>query len=160
VVDIKVRIPGLSQAVLARFVSRAQRAAKLRGEVNVLVTNNGELRRLNRCFRGKNRPTDVLSFPAVRDAAKGLAGDVAISAQMAAYNAHRLGHTTTQEIQILVLHGILHLAGYDHERDNGQMASTEARLRAALGLPLGLIERNQPKQRERAPMRPKRAMRA
>ncbi len=72
----------------------------------------------------------------------GFAGDIAISAEIAAQNAKRLGHSIAEEIQILALHGILHLAGFDHERDNGRMAGIEANLRAVLGLPVGLIERN------------------
>ena len=69
------------------------------------------------------------------------AGEIAISADIACQNALRYGHSPAQEIKVLALHGILHLAGYDHERDNGQMAREEARLRRALGLPSTLIER-------------------
>ena len=141
-VTLKKRIPGASQAALSRFVSRAKKASRLVGEVSVRVTSSNELRRLNRQFRGKDKATDVLSFPAPNRPRNGLAGDVAISADIAAYNAHRLGHTAAEEIKILALHGILHLAGYDHERDEGQMAAKEAGLRRALGLPVGLIERN------------------
>ena len=72
----------------------------------------------------------------------GLAGDIAISAEIAAQNARHLGHSAAQEIKILVLHGILHLAGYDHESDRGTMARKEVRLRKSLGLPSGLIERS------------------
>ncbi|MBV8050158.1 MAG: rRNA maturation RNase YbeY [Acidobacteriaceae bacterium] len=141
-VRITARITGLSESKLARFVSRAKRAAKLQGEVHVLVTTDSDLRRLNQRFRGKDKATDVLSFPAVSVGKNGLAGDVAISAQMARENAQRLGHTVAQEVEILALHGILHLAGYDHEIDRGEMAAREARLRRALGLPLALIQRN------------------
>jgi probable rRNA maturation factor len=73
---------------------------------------------------------------------KGFAGDVAISAEIAAQNARRLGHTVADEIRILTLHAMLHLAGYDHERDNGEMERKEARLRKSLGLPVGLLERS------------------
>jgi len=141
-VTLKKRIPGLREAALSRFVSRAKRAVRLAGEVNVMVTSSGELRRLNQRFRKKDKPTDVLSFPAIDGPRNGLAGDVAISADIAAYNAHCLGHTPAEEIKILVLHGLLHLAGYDHEQDHGQMGTKEARLRKAFGLPVGLIERN------------------
>jgi probable rRNA maturation factor len=68
-------------------------------------------------------------------------GDIAISADIAAKNAKELGHSGLEEVKILALHGILHLAGFDHERDNGEMEREEARLRSALGLPTGLIER-------------------
>jgi probable rRNA maturation factor len=107
----------------------------------MLVTSSRELRRLNRRFRSKDKPTDVLSFPATRFLSDHLAGDVAISAEIAARNARLLGHSTAEEIKILALHGVLHLAGYDHERDQGEMARTEQRLRKSLGLPQGLIER-------------------
>lgn len=112
--------------------------------VNVLVTTSRELQQLNRRFRGKNRPTDVLSFPAAPGTAN-FAGDVAISAEIAGRNAAQLGHTPAIEIKILALHGILHLAGYDHEHDKGEMARKEAQMRKALRLPVGLIERNEAK---------------
>ena len=70
------------------------------------------------------------------------AGDIAISAEIASAKAASLGHSAAQEIKILALHGVLHLAGYDHENDNGEMAGKEAKLRRSLGLPVGLIERN------------------
>lgn len=136
------KVAALSQATLARFVTRASRAASLRGTINVLVTSSQELRGLNSRFRGKDRPTDVLSFPPVLGLADGFAGDVAISADIAAKNARRLGHSTAEEIKILVLHGVLHLAGYDHEHDQGEMARREERLRRSLGLPVGLIHRS------------------
>jgi probable rRNA maturation factor len=98
---------------------------------------------LNRRFRGKNKPTDVLSFPAIPGLMRGFAGDVAISAEIAARNARRLGHTAAEEIEILALHAVLHLAGYDHEQDNGEMERKEAHLRKSLGLPVGLIERRE-----------------
>jgi probable rRNA maturation factor len=106
------------------------------------VTSSRELRRLNRSFRRKDNPTDVLSFPANSDLSAGLAGDVAISAEIATENAQKLGHSAAEEIKILALHGVLHLAGYDHERDHGEMARKELRLRKSLGLPVGLIERS------------------
>jgi probable rRNA maturation factor len=135
-------IAGLSEVALARFVAKAARSVRLKGEVHVLVTSSRELRRLNRSFRRKDKPTDVLSFPPVPHLSQGLAGDVAISAEIAAKNAERLGHSTAQEIKILALHGLLHLAGYDHERDHGEMARKEQRFRRSLGLPVGLIERS------------------
>lgn len=141
-VILRKPVPGLSDTALARFVTRASRAVKLRGRVNVLVTGSIELRSLNRRFRGKDQPTDVLSFTPGPDFAHGLAGDIAISADIAKQNARQLGHSAAQEIKILALHGVLHLAGYDHEHDQGGMASRETRLRQSLGLPPGLIERN------------------
>lgn len=140
-VIIQERVAGLSEAALAKFVTRARRATGLRGAVSVLVTSNRELQGLNHRFRGKNKPTDVLSFPAMPGLVQGFAGDIAISAEIAAGNARRLGHTVAEEIRILTLHAVLHLAGFDHELDDGEMERKEARLRKALGLPVGLIER-------------------
>jgi probable rRNA maturation factor len=142
VVILRKHVAGLSDAALARFVARARRRVKLPGEVNVLVTSSQELRVLNRRFRGEDQPTDVLSFVAAPGFAEDLAGDIAISAEIAKQNARLLGHSAVLEIKVLVLHGVLHLAGYDHECDQGAMAGKEAKLRRSLGLPAGLIERN------------------
>jgi probable rRNA maturation factor len=144
VVIFRKRIAGLSPSTLERFVLRARKAMSLRETVNVLVTNSHELRSLNRQFRGADKPTDVLSFPsplAGHREAKRLAGEVAISVDIARENADRLGHSVGDEVKILALHGILHLAGYDHENDNGEMARKEMRLRRNLKLEIGLIER-------------------
>ena len=101
------------------------------------------MRRLNQQFRQVDRPTDVLSFPSPQPVGseKEYAGDVAISIEIAKNNAQRLGHSLQEEIKILMLHGILHLAGYDHESDDGEMAHLEDRLRRRLGLPTALISR-------------------
>ncbi len=143
-------VPGLTQASLARFLSRARQAAKLAGQVNVLVTSDAHMRELNHRFRGKNKPTDVLSFAAAPDTAlkrgTSLAGELAISQDIAAANAAQLGHPLATEVKILILHGLLHLAGYDHETDDGKMARKEAGLRKELRLPESLIERNTPTQ--------------
>jgi probable rRNA maturation factor len=143
-------VAGLSETTLARFIARARRADKLAGAVNVLITSNRELHALNLRFRGKDCPTDVLSFPPMPGLIDGLAGDVAISVDLAAENARLLRHPLAVEIKILVLHAILHLAGYDHEHDQGEMARRESSLRRSLRLPGGLIERNRPR------LRPKR----
>ncbi|MGA7522329.1 MAG: rRNA maturation RNase YbeY [Acidobacteriaceae bacterium] len=127
---------------LSGFLESAAAAAKLRGEVSVLLTGDVQIRRLNRQFRHKDKPTDVLSFPAPElPGNQTLAGDLAISVETAARQADDLGHPLAVELQILVLHGLLHLAGYDHEQDSGQMARREAILRRRLGLDHGLIER-------------------
>jgi len=141
-VILRKPVAGLSDTALAKFVERASRAIKLKGTVNVLVTGSSELRSLNRRFRAKDQPTDVLSFPPGPCFVNGLAGDIAISADIARENARRLGHSAAQEVKILALHGVLHLVGYDHERDQGAMAGKEADLRRSLGLPSGLIERS------------------
>ncbi|HZB87427.1 MAG TPA: rRNA maturation RNase YbeY [Terracidiphilus sp.] len=133
------RVP--SVRTLARFLAAAQQAVRLRGQVSVLLTTDSVIRRLNRQFRGKNKATDVLSFPASGPAAAGMAGDLAISVPTARRQAAEQGHALATEIKVLLLHGLLHLAGYDHETDDGQMARRERLLRARLGLPQGLIER-------------------
>ena len=104
-----------------------------------LITDDRELRRLNRQFFGINRPTDVLSFPSASDT--GFLGEMAVSAQRGVAQAREFGHSALQEMQILMLHGLLHLLGMDHESDGGRMARAEARWRKKLGLPAGLIER-------------------
>jgi len=141
-VILKKQVPGMDESALTRFVAQSKRSVRLTGTINVLVTNSRELKRLNRQFLGKDRATDVLSFPTARIPANAITGDIAIAADIAQQNARRLGHTSAEEIKILVLHGMLHLAGYDHERDDGKMAREEKRLRKSLRLPLGLIERN------------------
>ena len=145
-VIFRKRIAGLSRSTLERFVLRAKRAVRLRDTVNVLVTNSSDLLSLNRQFRGADKATDVLSFPSpppTNHHARRVVGEVAISADIARDNADRLGHSLAEEVKILVLHGILHLAGFDHEHDHGEMARKESQLRRRLKLPLSLIERTQ-----------------
>ncbi len=135
----------LSRPTLTRFLRRAQALVGLSASVSVLLSTDAELKRLNRTFRGKNKPTDVLSFPA--DAIPGLpaahqhAGDLAISLETAARQAARFGHDLQGELKILILHGLLHLSGLDHETDSGEMAARELDLRTRLRLPNGLIDR-------------------
>lgn len=133
------RLP--SARTLARFLAEAQAAVHLKGEVTVLLTTDVAIRKLNRQFRHKNKATDVLSFPAEGVGAEGYAGDLAISFPTALKQAIEQNHSLSTEIKVLILHGLLHLAGYDHEFDNGKMARRERLLRAKLGLPQGLIER-------------------
>jgi probable rRNA maturation factor len=132
---------GLSTSGLSRFLKRARLAVGLRGEVDVLLTGDATLRQLNKTFRAKNKPTDVLSFPAPSEFATKHAGDLAISLETAARQATTYGHTLQDEIKVLILHGLLHLSGEDHETDNGEMATREATLRMELRLPTTLIER-------------------
>jgi probable rRNA maturation factor len=136
---------------LSRFLRAAQESVGLSGEVSVRIVSDAEMRRLNREFRGKDKSTDVLSFPAYHNGnSRGrrgkahlykAAGDIAISANIARANAKALGHSFEVELKILLLHGLLHLAGQDHEFDKGEMAALEQNLRAKLKLPIGLIER-------------------
>jgi len=140
----------LSKPALTRFFNRAQKAVGLSGEVEVLLTSDAELKRLNRSFRGKNKATDVLSFPAFLPEGfpagfpvPDTAGDLAISLETAARQASAFGHSLEDEVRILLLHGLLHLSGLDHETDNGEMAAREAELRDQLRLPNGLIARTE-----------------
>jgi probable rRNA maturation factor len=134
-----LRVP--STRTLTRFLTEAQAAVRLKGQVSVLLTTDAAIRRLNRQFRGKDKATDVLSFPAGGVGAEEIAGDLAISVPTARRQAVEQGHPLSTEIKVLILHGLLHLAGYDHETDEGKMARRERILRARLGLPQGLIER-------------------
>jgi len=104
-----------------------------------LITTDAELRRMNREFLHKDYATDVLSFPVGDDSE--LVGEIAISLDRASAQAAELGHDVEQELRILMLHGLLHLTGLDHEQDSGEMARAEARWRKKFGLPVGLIER-------------------
>ncbi len=92
-------------------------------------------------YRGKNKATDVLSFPTPAEIAAVHAGDLAISLDTAARQAAVFGHSLDIEIRVLLLHGLLHLSGLDHETDTGEMATREAELRTKLKLPVSLIDR-------------------
>jgi probable rRNA maturation factor len=132
----------LPKGRLTRFLASAKTAAGLAGTVSVLLTGDEEIRRLNREYRHKDKATDVLSFPAAEMVGRPrLAGDLAISVETAAREASLRDHALAVELETLLLHGVLHLAGYDHEADSGEMARTEEGLRRKLGLPQGLIAR-------------------
>jgi probable rRNA maturation factor len=146
---------------LDRFLARARRALRLAPDsLTVCLVTNAEIARWNRAYRGKPGPTDVLSFPSgERRGSRGqprtsasrrrlsssasfassassvsYLGDIAIAPAVALRNARRFGRTFDDEMRILILHGMLHLMGYDHEADTGQMDRREQRLRRALGL--------------------------
>ena len=141
---IRARFPrsAFTKRGLESFLAAAIRAAKLSGSVSVLLTSDNQIRHLNREFRHKDKATDVLSFPTAQDHGRSRsAGDLAISVETAAREAALRGHSVDTELRILLLHGVLHLAGYDHETDDGKMARKEAALRKSLGLRQGLIER-------------------
>ena len=133
------RIP--SVRALGTFLREAQSAVRLKGMVSVLLTTDTKIKTLNRDFRRKNKATDVLSFPAAEISRGEVAGDLAISVHTARRQAADHGHSLAIELKVLMLHGLLHLAGYDHETDSGEMARRERTLRARLKLPTGLIER-------------------
>lgn len=103
------------------------------------ITNDEALRTLNNAFLGRDYPTDVLSFPASNGSRDW--GDIAISAERAAEQAAEFGHSRLDELRLLMLHGVLHLTGMDHERDQGEMAQAEHDWRLKFGLEHGLIER-------------------
>jgi probable rRNA maturation factor len=140
---------GLADAApgLSRWLAHVAPAAA-RGMVNVSVVSDARVRELNRRFRRRNRATDVLSFPSSNGSEDGLRtmgqsclGDIVIARGVARRQARAAGHSERTELRVLALHGLLHLLGYDHESDNGQMSRVEARLRRKGGLPKGLIER-------------------
>jgi probable rRNA maturation factor len=145
---------------LERFLARARRALRLAPDsLTVCLVTNAEIARWNRAYRGKPKPTDVLSFPSAEKhprrrkrhdsrprrrrsstssasspSSASYLGDIAIAPDVARQNARHFGRTFDDEMRILILHGILHLMGYDHETDAGQMDRREQRLRRALGL--------------------------
>jgi len=154
----RVRIPIRS---LERFAATAMALLRLpAGSVTICFVSSREMTGWNRTYRGKDKPTDVLSFPfgdggqttraksskdrvkpskgakskALHSSESAYLGDIAIAPLVARDNAFRFGRTFEAEMRILILHGILHLMGYDHETDSGQMQRREGRLRQALGL--------------------------
>ena len=112
---------------LRRVLEGAARALSIDGEVSLVLTGDRAVRALNARYRGKDRPTDVLSFPG--GGTQDELGDIVISVETAARNARGLGRTVPQELDVLALHGFLHVLGYDHETDQGQMDRLERRLR-------------------------------
>jgi probable rRNA maturation factor len=140
---VRKAAPGVSSGALENFTRRARKATGLRGQVNVVLTSSRDIQKLNYRFRGKDKATDVLSFPPVQAVAAAFSGDIVISTDIAVRNARDYGHDPSHELKILILHGLLHLAGHDHETDSGQMARKEERLRRQLGLSNGLIGRAQ-----------------
>jgi probable rRNA maturation factor len=159
----QVATPGLSRRSLRAFVKRLETEVAGDRVFCCLIAGDEELQRLNREFRKRDYATDVLSFPisslpsrpsTVRvGQASGLsrqagglpyadgAGEIAISYHAARRQSVEHGHKVQQEIEILMLHGVLHLLGLDHETDHGRMLSVERKWRVRLGLPAGLIER-------------------
>ena len=113
--------------------------AGAKGDLSVAIVSDRRMRALNRQFRGKDKVTDVLSFPSDE---RGFLGDIVIAAGVSKRQARDAGHSAQTELRVLALHGLLHLLGYDHDADNGKMARVEARLRKKAGLKEGLIERS------------------
>jgi probable rRNA maturation factor len=115
---------------LRRVLEGAARALSIEGEVSLVLTGDRAVRALNARYRGKDRPTDVLSFPG--GGAPAELGDIVISVDTAARNARTHGRTLGRELDVLALHGFLHVLGYDHETDDGTMDRLERRLRRRL----------------------------
>jgi probable rRNA maturation factor len=159
------RVPAdFGRRAIERFARQLQTEVAQGRPFDCLIAGDADLRRLNLKFLGNDYPTDVLSFPGVApailspvtlrprttagDKIAGATGphlgDIAISFPRARAQALAFGHNTGQEIQILMLHGLLHLLGMDHTTDGGRMARAEKRWRGRLGLPNGLIERARP----------------
>jgi probable rRNA maturation factor len=131
--------PGLKRRLVRAFAKRLESEVTGGRPFTCLITGDAELRRLNREFLKRDHATDVLSFPSKKTL--GFVGDVAISFEHARRQAVEFGHPVGKEIEILMLHGVLHLLGMDHEKDRGQMVRAENKWRTAFGLPRGLIER-------------------
>ncbi len=112
------------------LLERAARSMKVSGEVALVFAGDALLQKLNRDYRFKDKPTDVLSFESQGED-MGL-GDVFISIETARRNARRFSRTLDRELEILALHGFIHVLGYDHETDNGEMEALERRLRTRL----------------------------
>ncbi len=115
---------------LRRVLRAAARSLRVNGELSLVLAGDGLLRRLNRVYRGKDQATDVLSFPG--DGGPAGLGDIVISVAKAERNARRFGRSLPQELDVLALHGFLHVLGYDHEADDGAMDRIEGRLRRRL----------------------------
>ena len=146
----------VAQRPLELFLARVWREFGLaEADLTICFVSDAEIARMNQAFRKKKGPTDVLSFPTIErrrpailrkprslriqhklpdSRVRSFLGDIAIAPSVARRNAKKLGRTLPSELQILILHGVLHLVGYDHETDRGQMDRIEARLRRKLGL--------------------------
>jgi len=126
----KQRRRRIDGARLRRVLRGAARALRVSGEVALVFAGDRTLNRLNRTYRGKDKPTDVLSFPGP-GGPEGL-GDIVISVETAHRNARAGGRPLPRELDVLALHGFLHVLGYDHETDDGTMDRLERRLRKEL----------------------------
>jgi len=136
----RVSAPGITRW-LARLAP-----LRARGVVSAALVSDARIRALNRQYRGRDYATDVLSFPSAAPGRPGgpsrpFLGDIVVARGVARRQARAAGHSELTELRVLVLHGLLHLLGYDHDRDNGAMARVERSMRLKSGLPEGLIER-------------------
>lgn len=134
-----LKFSGEEKRSLRIFARKAASRIVHRRAFTCVISNDSELQQLNLKFLGHDYPTDVLSFPLAETS--GELGEIIISAERAQAQAAEFGHNRIDEIQILMLHGLLHLAGMDHERDGGEMARAENKWRKELGLQTALIDR-------------------
>ncbi len=132
------RYSAIHRSALLQFAEQLSQSVAKGRPFECLITDDDELQALNRKFRKKNKATDVLSFP---DGSGYSLGSIAISYDHAKVQASEFGHRIEEEVRILMLHGVLHLLGFDHETDQGEMAKKEAALRRKFSLPQGLIAR-------------------
>ncbi len=140
----------VARGPLEEFFRRVLREMKLRdSDITICFVSDAEIARMNLAFRGKKGPTDVLSFPAgkkrkkrnytedtedAEDTEKSYLGDIAIAPETARRYAKKNGRSLNNELRVLILHGVLHLLGYDHETDRGEMDRIEQKLRRRFGL--------------------------
>lgn len=129
----------VTQTSLRAFAEELRLRVARKRTFTCLITGDAELKRLNAQFRKRKYATDILSFPS--GVSRGPIGEIALSADRALAQAEEHGHSVGEEIRILLLHGVLHLMGFDHESDQGEMARVEARWRKTLGLVQSLTER-------------------
>jgi probable rRNA maturation factor len=122
-------VPRLSRVAIALFVRDVLRAARAKGieEVSIAFVNDAAMRRLNRRYRHRDKTTDVLTFPGERP-------DIVVSLDQARRQAVAEKHSLATEVRYLILHGVLHALGYDHETDDGEMNTLEMRVRGRVGL--------------------------
>ncbi|MDQ2775401.1 MAG: rRNA maturation RNase YbeY [Acidobacteriota bacterium] len=146
------KFPSEDKRALKAFAQTLQEHVARGRAFTCLVTNDKELRKLNQTFLGHDYATDVLSFPSAgksdrlltRAVQQGMEniGELAISAERAATQAEKFGHSRLDEVRVLMLHGVLHLTGLDHERDRGKMGRAERKWRTEFQLPDTLIARS------------------
>jgi probable rRNA maturation factor len=147
-IDVRATAAGAPSTVrVRRLISRAAHAARAEGAgVSVLFCSDVRMRTLNRRWRGKDRSTDVLAFPTNgAGASRGFLGDIVISVPYAAREARKRKEPPAREVDRLLVHGLLHLMGYDHETDDGEMDALEARVRSRLGIADAARKRDAPR---------------
>jgi len=138
----KFKFSASDKRLLTRFARRLSASVAQGKHFECLITDDRELQRLNKSFLKHDYPTDVLSFPAADQMFS--IGECAISVDRAEEQGRQFGHSLIQEIEILMLHGVLHLMGFDHEEDSGAMAQAEQKWRTELKLVQTLIRRSEP----------------